>query len=120
MSIRTIYYTNTKPGHSKDYEIVADDTALTMTSRWGKIGGPKTENVTTYRSNPSLWAALSNAMTKRESRGYDCVSDSETHGPTGLIAKPVLPSVIPARHAPEVSKSTLLADIREMERAERM
>jgi predicted DNA-binding WGR domain protein len=118
MTTRTIYYTNTKPGHAKDYEIVADDTALTMTTRWGRIGGPKTEDVKAYGNVRSLWAALSNAMTKRESRGYDLVSDSES-GMTGMVVTPLV-STPSAVGAPEVSRSALLADIREMERAERM
>lgn len=118
MSIRTIYYQNTNPGHSKDYEIMVDDSTMIITTRWGKIGGPKTESSMVYSNNRSLMTALSNHMSKRAARGYTLVSDSMS-GATGMIATP-LPSVIPARHAPEVSKSTLLADIREMERAERM
>jgi predicted DNA-binding WGR domain protein len=118
MTVRTIYYQNTKPGHSKDYEIVADDSALTMTTRWGRIGGPKTEDVKMYGNVRSLWAALSNAMTKRDSRGYHLVSDSES-GSTGMVITPPVSSPA-AVGAPEVSRSTLLADIREMERAERM
>lgn len=117
MAIRTIYYQNTNPGHAKDYEIVADDTALTITTRWGKIGGPKTENTVLYGNVRALWAALSNHMTKRDSRGYDLVSDSEI-GSTGMVATPIVSTA--SAFAPEVSRSTLLADVREMERAERM
>lgn len=75
MSIRTIYYTNTKPGHNKDYEIMVDDSTMIITTRWGKIGGPKTESSVVYSNNRSLMTALSNHMSKRAARGYTLVSD---------------------------------------------
>lgn len=125
MSTRRIYFQNTNPGHNKDYEIVVDYDTLIVTSAWGKIDGPKSQRRESAGSVYALDALVRAKMDKRESRGYDLVSDDSTTV-TGMVSAPAAATaasgtITHARTTVRMADAwTLNRDIWEMERAERL
>lgn len=125
MSTRRLYFQNTKPGHNKDYEILADYDTLTLTSAWGKIGHPKAQERVVARHAAHLDALLRAKITKRESRGYELVSDDTFAVPatSGMVTAPAA-ATGKLVHATSIVRQadtwTLNRDVWEMERAERL
>jgi hypothetical protein len=79
--VRRIYYTNTNPGHNKDYLIEWDLGTNVVTSTYGPIGGHKTVRKFSCRTPRDAYDYVSGKMDRRARHGYtmeyDCTADDE-------------------------------------------
>jgi hypothetical protein len=76
VTIREAYYTNTNPGHNKDYKIIWDQDTNEVASIYGPIGGTKTHRTIPHRTPRDAKATFLGKMDRRERHGYELQYDT--------------------------------------------
>ncbi len=70
MLLNEYYFTNTNPGHNKDYRIKVDFARNTVTSIWGPIGGTKAERTLYFDNLAEMEECVRGKRERRLRRGY--------------------------------------------------
>lgn len=76
--IRETYYTNTTGGHNKEYLMVLDQDALTLTCTWGPIGGTKQTDRYQVKTAQELLTLEQEKHVRRLKHGYSLITQSRS------------------------------------------
>lgn len=91
MTIREVYYTNTNPGHNKDYKIIWDQDTNEVISIYGPIGGTKTTRSASHHTPHEAKITFLGKMDRRERHGYELQYDVNVTGDAPVETKPLPP-----------------------------
>lgn len=74
------YYQCVKGSHHKDYTMTIDETALSLVTEWGRIGGTKQRDVFNLPTLGDLRALIDEKHNRRMKNGYTLLSTNEAGG----------------------------------------